>query len=72
MDEPRPHDPFHPMAALLRYWLREARLREIVYLLHLVRDELTRRGVTLLWSLRQADPPAQDDPCPSGERHVEV
>ncbi len=72
MDEQRPHDPFDAMARLLADWLASARLREIVHLVHLVRAELARRGVTLLYSLRQADPPAQDDPCPIAERRAGV
>ena len=72
MDEPLPNDPFRPMASLLTDWLASARLREIIHLVHLVRAELARRGVTLLYSLRQADPPAQDDPCPIAERRAGV
>ena len=72
MDEQQPHDPFRPMAKLLTDWLAGARLREIIHLVHLVRVELSRRGVTFLWSLGQSDVPAQEDLCPSGEGQVEV
>ena len=72
LDEPLPNDPFRPMASLLTDWLAAARLREVIHLVHLIRAELARRGVAFLWSLRQADPPAQDALCPSGERRVEV
>ena len=51
--DPRPDDPFRPMASLFEEWLRGARLREIVHLVHLIRAELTRRGIALLWSIDQ-------------------
>jgi hypothetical protein len=41
------------MESLFEDWLRGARLREIVHLVHLIRAELTRRGITLLWSIDQ-------------------
>ncbi len=72
MNEQRPHDPFDAMARLLADWLRGARLREVVHALHLIRAELSRRGVTVLYSIRQADLPAQDDPCPIAERRAGV
>jgi hypothetical protein len=51
--DPHPDELFRPMEGLLEDWLRGARLREIVHLVHLIRAELTRRGITLLWSIDQ-------------------
>ena len=51
--DPQPDDLFRPMAGLLEDWLRGARLREIVHLIHLIRVELTRRGTTLTYSINQ-------------------
>ena len=51
--DPQPDEFFRPMASLFDDWLRGARLREIVHPVHLIRAELTRRGITLLWSIDQ-------------------
>jgi len=51
--DPQLDEFFRPMASLFEDWLRGARLREIVHLVHLIRAELTRRGITLLWSIDQ-------------------
>jgi hypothetical protein len=68
MDEQRQRDSFDPMASLLRDWLAGARLREVVHLVYLTKAELSRRGVTFLWSLHQSETQTQQMPCGIGER----
>jgi hypothetical protein len=46
------------MESLLREWLRGARLLEITSVVQLAKVELTRRGITLTWSISQTDTPS--------------
>jgi integrase len=57
-----------PFLISLRAWLGGARLREVVHVVQLIRVELTRRGVTFLWSLRQSDLQTDDTRCEIGGR----
>ena len=41
--------------ALPNIWLAGARLTEIAHLVMLAKGELTRRGITLTWSISQTD-----------------
>ena len=56
--DPKPDELFRPMETLFEDWLRGARLSEIVHPVHLVRAELTRRGIDFSWSSDQAGPSA--------------
>jgi hypothetical protein len=66
MDEQPPDDPFRHMARFLTDWLAGARFREILHLVHLIRAELTRRGITFLWFVRQSG--SHEARCP-GDKH---
>jgi hypothetical protein len=50
-------DSFAPMESLFREWLTGARDAEVARLLHLVAQELERRGFTFVW---HATPPLAD------------
>ena len=59
---------FRSMERLLREWLAGARLVEVVHLVQLAKTELTRRGITLTWSVNQAEVVEQTEgPCRAGE-----
>jgi hypothetical protein len=45
---------FQSMEALLREWLADARLVEIVHVVQLAKSELILRGIMLTWSIDQA------------------
>jgi hypothetical protein len=49
---------FGHMEALLREWIRGARLLEITSVVQLAKLELARRGITLTWSVTQTDAPS--------------
>jgi hypothetical protein len=49
---------FRHWESLIREWMRGARLLEITSIVQLAKVELARRGITLTWSVTQADAPA--------------
>ena len=51
------NESFRSMESLLETWLAGARLGEIAHLIVLAKVELTRRGITLTWSISQTDAP---------------
>lgn len=64
----RCEDSFRYMRKLFNIWLEGARYRDILRLLYLIREELSRRAYTLSYAIHREHPKK----APGGERSREL